>query len=245
MLAALFGDDNKNNTTQLADAGNVIAPAPIAPTQTQKIELAQTATAEPVVAALQIPTGSDRETPPAAALQTDTAKILASAPDPAPPTNQDTSSVPSTSPPGSARANLSKLPFGGVMAPVKNQSQDMAIALSAASPGMRLGHTIYTNRLMNGPHPLPPMLSSGAAAPAQNPNTPVVVPAPTVPVTTSMDLTTSPMNAALAGESPAPTPYKNPLPPELAQDMMLKALSQYRSTAAGPQNAGNAINLIN
>ena len=40
----------------------------------------------------------------------------------------------------------------------------MALALSQGAPSMRMGHMIYTNKLVNGAHPLPPMLTTGAPA---------------------------------------------------------------------------------
>ena len=49
-----------------------------------------------------------------------------------------------------------KLPYGGVMDTSNTiKAQNTAIALSESSHAMRLGNTIYTGHLMNGPHPLP------------------------------------------------------------------------------------------
>jgi hypothetical protein len=153
-------------------------------------------------------------------------------------------------------ANASKQAFGGVMAPPQGniQAQDMAMALAEGAPSMRMGHTIYTNRLMNGPHPLPPMLSSGNA-PAVSSTTPApaYAPPPVLPATSSFT-SSSAMDPSAAAASLLANSGQNQsfaaggmstMPPAFMQDMMFKAVSQYRSVASGPGGNGGSLNLTN
>jgi hypothetical protein len=116
-----------------------------------------------------------------------------------------------------------KLPYGGVMdTGDATKAQNMAIALSEASPGLRIGHTIYTGRLMSGLH--------------QSPQTAF----PTATAATASTATTSQGNA---GSNPQDN-YQ--LPQALLDDISaLKALNQYKSTASAPATLGSTVNTTN
>jgi hypothetical protein len=223
--------------TSNAQASNTLAPNTLTPNAhtsdplpPQSAAVAQVAEAAAAPAAASAPTappspGAGTSTAPAT--PSGTIPLLASA---------------------SGSSPTAKQPFGGVMAPPHQQlnmgDQDMTMALAQGAPSMRLGHTIYTNPLMNGRHPLPPMLSSGNGLPATSGNgiklAPAYAPPPVLPTsfTTSSAASTTPGAAFASGGMSA-------MPPALMQDMMLKALGQYRSIAAGPPSTGGAVNLTN
>jgi len=114
-----------------------------------------------------------------------------------------------------------KLPFGGVI-DMGNavQAQDMAIALSEGSPTMRLGHTIYTNRLLTGAHPAPAPVGPAA--------------------------TTTPSATATSGNANINLQNSQQLPQALLDDIIaLKALNQYKSSASTPTSTGSNIDITN
>jgi len=259
LLAALFGDDKKPDTVQLADATTTAAPVNAAVPAVQKIELAQAVDADPMLAALQIQTKS----PAPAAQQTEDSQTsnTAAAVAPVSTTPQAQENIGAIGPVPSAPAKSFPLKPRTDTASTasKSQDQDLAIALAQGSPGMRMGHTIYTSRLMNGSHPLPPMIApKPATAPtAQAPDAASVVAPPPVlppsippvsnavgpaPFSTSgmMSSDISGLLAAMSG-----VPPKNSSSSDLAQDMMLKALSQYGHVSAAPATPGSMVNLIN
>lgn len=219
LIAALFGPGEKPAEVQVASADSAEAPAPAA----APVETVETAEDK-----------SDAEISAAAAAVTAPAPS-APAP-PAPAAAVADASASGTIPLTAGKAFPLKQPFGGVMAPARTAEQNMAMALSAAAPGMRLGHTIYTSPLMNGPKPL--KLQNSVTAPAAAPaSAPAPSPAPS-PAANAQ----SPAAAQISAQA---LPQHNPLPPELMNDMMLKALSQYRNVAGGQSVPGGVINLTN
>ena len=258
-------DDDKQNPIQLADAASANTSSAAKQSSsnhatTQKIELAQNTT--PAMTAAMAIAGNapsvHSENTPSPALSsiaaipdqtprqenaetsnTETSANPAAPSPPAPPKPDGAS--PSIAPSGtipllaSTGTKSSKQPFGGVMGQPNTQAQDMAIALAQGAPSMKLGHMIYTNPLINGQHPLPPMLST-QKQPIQNAvpgnltaATPASLTSPTAadPMALLNAMSLSGTNGA-TGMSAIPTTQ---LSPELSQDMMLKALSQYRSMA--------------
>jgi hypothetical protein len=136
---------------------------------------------------------------------------------------------------------LNKKAFGGVLATQDDyENQNRIIGLSQSSPGMRLGNTIYTNRLMNGPHPLPiaqPPARQAAAADGKTQTNPVSSGAPSV-------------ISALPDTSPSTTSTsvgsKNALPQNLIDDMiMMKGLKQYQGLAAQQSPIGSRLDVQN
>ena len=301
-IAMLFGpDDEKDKTTQLADAGNTAA-APVAPSailaaasppqndQTmqlanaqnagsipatpsaalaaahagqqnpvrQNIEIAQAAPASPMIAALAVPANTAPtqavagETPALPSPQDLMAQASAAAGTAAPASIPFPPAAPNdmaAEPQGGiSLANAKKTakqPYGGVMAPAlaNSSAQEMALALSQGSPAMRMGNTIYANRLVNGSHPTLPILSSGGAK-ANG----VVAPVPTVPAPVFTPVSASAPPAAGAAQIPTPALSSFPdssLPAGLMQDMMLKAIGQYKGTAALGPGGGPSVNLLN
>jgi len=158
--------------------------------------------------------------------------------------------------------NTTKLPYGGVMAPVQTtQQQNMAMAMASAASGKstRLGNTLYTNRFLNGPRPAPTYAStapasaapaSGVASAASLQTLPGALPATAVPAGVKTVLTTGTMtpvtipvaSANAASASPAITaaastanaaPVDRAIPKELSDDaLIMKALGLYQSVGA-------------
>jgi hypothetical protein len=237
VLASLFGDD-KASDTQMAQAD------PAASKDASTLAALTTQAATPTVqqALLQsIPQpGNSNSTVANAATS-----VASNAVTPAPLTTAD-----STAPLMQAKAfPLNRQAYGGVMAPVNDiESQNRIIALSEGSHAMRLGNTIYTNRLMNGPHPLPvaaPATSTAstdssaattAAAPAAN----AASSTPTTPATTTANTATT----ATTGSSVSS--QHNALPQNLIDDMvMMKALNQYKGVAASSTPLGSSLDVSN
>jgi hypothetical protein len=118
------------------------------------------------------------------------------------------------------------------------QAQNTAIALAQSSHAMRLGHTIYTSRLMNGPHPLP--IANNTATDTGTATTVAV--GATAPVSATTLATAVPTSSDVA----KPAPQSNPLPQNLIDDMvMMKALSQYRGVANGTSTPGSSVDITN
>ncbi len=143
--------------------------------------------------------------------------------------------------------NSSKQPFGGAMvAPVSPMDQqNMAMALSDAShASLRLGDTIYTSRLMNGPHPAP--TSAPVATANTTTATTAAVTAPAAPAPTVTPVSDQAATVAAASDDTKTGPQKNPIPQNLVDDLvMLKALGQYKSTATGPTSTGATVDITN
>lgn len=132
------------------------------------------------------------------------------------------------------------------------ESQNRIISLSEGSHAMRLGHTIYTSPLMNGPKPMPigsvPPVTVQApptqAASVQSPTTAINT-ASTTEITPT-DLS-SPLVANSAAQASILSSTKNtPIPSGLFDDaMILKRLSQYKDFAATPVPNGATLDVSN
>lgn len=223
VLASLFGDDKAEATTQIASA-DAAAKDPVTAT-------ALTAQSAAPALAQTIPNTADQALTLANA-------TTGSAVTPAPLTD-----VASAAPLMQAKAiPLNKQAYGGVLAPTNNiEDQNRIIALSEGSHAMRLGHTIYTNPLMNGPHPLPvaaPPAAPSATATAATTDTAASSPAATAANTAAPSTATSSSTAVA---------QRNPLPQNLIDDMiMMKAIGQYKGVASGSSSQlGSSIDLSN
>jgi len=251
--------DAVNRASTFAQTSGIAEPAPAAPQNPvqQNIEIAQAAQASPMVAALAVPANAPTGNTEAPAMPSPRDLIAqASAAATAGAAVNAVASVPPFPPKditpdpqggislASARKN-SKQPFGGVMAPALPNSgaQEMALALSQGSPAMRMGRTIYANRLVNGSHPTLPILSSGGAA-----KNGVVAPVPTVPAPVFTPVSASDPAPAVPAQISTPALSSFPdssIPAALMQDMMLKAIGQYKGTAALGPAGGPSVNLLN
>jgi hypothetical protein len=186
----------------------------------------QTEVADAAATALPPPVAAASAPAPVTPTVAPTAVIAAApaAPSITPLASVDTSASPLTA----AKAyplTPNRLPYGGVM-DTSNiaRQQDMAIALSEASPtGLRLGHTIYTNGLMAGLHQAPDTHFSPNLAMA--------------PAATS--------NGGTNGNS-NPQQNSGQLPQALLDDISaLKALNSYKSTASRTSTSGSNVDITN
>ncbi len=234
VIATLFGTGDDKAKTQIAQTD------PAKSTDAQA--LAATAAVAPTVAA---PAAATPALTPDQAIAALTAQAA----------QQTQATDASAAPLMQAKAfplDRSKLPYGGVMDPSGSmEAQNTAIALSEGSHAMRLGHTIYTSRLMNGPHPLPvasPPPDAGASAATATATTAPTATAASTPVpapATAADATPA-MSSPVAGDIAKTGPQKNPIPQNLVDDMvMLKALNQYKCVAAGPSSLGASVDVTN
>jgi hypothetical protein len=282
VVAALFGSDDGKNAIQVADAENTVSSSNIdnARLPVQETEPAQIASANPGPVVSQASVNASSPTtqfaaapqsttaPPAilpASVQTAANNAATESDDPTStgiPINTAKSYPLNRQASGSTASPSSVQGVAGA-ANTNIQAQDMAIALSEGAPGMRLGHTIYTSQLVNGPHPLPPMISpaTGIAVSAQaqtSPTAPVIAPPPVVPAVmtpisssgnAAPTVVASPIAAPVTGSLAAlmqSSPQKTPISPDLMQDMMLKAISQYGGVAsASATTPGTVFNLTN
>ena len=137
---------------------------------------------------------------------------------------------------------LSPKAFGGVLATKDDfENQNRIIGLSQGSHGMRLGNTIYTNRMMNGPHPLPvaqPTRETKTADSKQlDPTSSRAVPSVISALPEANSSSTS---------SAAPPRATNALPQNLIDDMvMMRGLSQYQGLAARQSPLGSTLDMRN
>jgi len=256
VLAALFGSDG-DKTTQVAatDAAAPSATASVADTKKSATPVqfasAMAPAAAPVLAAanaLQTATPAAKATAPAALQAT---PLLAGA--------ETANSLKPLPGQGETKwfplKNVPRQNAGIAASPSGMQAQDLAMALSSASPGMKLGHTIYTNKLMNGPHPMP----VGAFPPVpQAPDSTTVsavaaqVASATPPQAARAQAATGAALAAIGGTAnlqsrPVGAQQSQMLAPDLEHEMMLRSLQQYRSIEAG-LNApapGGAVDITN
>lgn len=183
VIAGLFGDDTPTNVTQLASN-----------------ETASTEEAPP----FQQPAAIQSVTPAALASVT-TPEAPAAPPANAPEGMQLVKSFPLTN----AMAG-NKLPYGGVMAPLPNFHDENLKMSIAKATGVRIGNTVYPDRIKSGMRSLPPAIPVAKAAP----------PADTA-ATTGGDITASAQATQTA-----------PIPDGLKDDaLIMKALNAYRSTA--------------
>ena len=164
-----------------------------------------------------------------------------------------------------------KMPFGGVMAPLGSE-RAITAAMTHSAPAPRMGNTIYTGRLMNGPHPLP-VASSAMARVASTPSssalpsiasTATTASAPLAATSTSIPsspvlkdgLVTPVVNTASAetagltqpaAATAAAAPVASSYPTALSADdvLILKAIGQYRSVAEAPSSTGTTVNVVN
>jgi hypothetical protein len=235
VLASLFGDDKSSATTQLAQAN----------TGTSAASAAVTAQAAVASTPQTIPQTADQNLTLASA--TNTAKANSSV------TSAPITTADATTPLMQAKSYpLTKQAYGGVMAPPMNiEDQNRIIALSQGSHAMRLGHTIYTNPLMNGPHPLPvaapadPTTATASAttgtattattAAATTNTAAATIATPSIPATaptaSSSTATLAAQAAAMnnvaatpemaAGSGATMTGKHNPLPQNLIDDMVM------------------------
>ncbi|MGE3623925.1 MAG: hypothetical protein AB7H77_08660 [Bdellovibrionales bacterium] len=240
VIAALFGPDESKATVQLASAENTgaVRATPEAP---KEIDVADSTTAEPKLAALTISSSS-----PPAPLAVPRVPVTTSkdetGPAPKDMPKDRTGVIPDSSPPAEAATEprlpapasvssagiplpaagknaLGKLAFGGIMG--TTPEQEMAVALAQGTPGIRMGNKIYPGQLSRSGG-LKPMLAAGIPGKAPSPS----LPSPTPPLETGFS----------GGMSPIPSGTL--LPSALANNaLMLKALDQYRNIAAGRSGA--------
>jgi hypothetical protein len=273
VVASLFGDDDKSDdqkTGEVQVAQNTISSTSAdtdttvdnaePPSSAAPATLASAATNNPASKNMaNIPVNSSGANAPATPSPTAIAAAISSAVNAASgPTSSAVSAVTDSKNTASSMAGTGMIPlaqakgtlkpFGGAMGQPNAEAQNMAIALSSASPGMRLGHTIYTNPLINGQHPLalaakavPPNTDSSAANNAANSAAPSVA---TSPVPT--------MTAVTATKTTAATPTTGTtantvdgLPKGLLDDIAaLKAINQYKGIGSNtPSSAALGTNL--
>jgi hypothetical protein len=256
VLASLFGADKSD--TQVAQAGAAPTTAttaqPISQTADQNLALAAAVNSAPA----STPANSG---------------AITMAPLPNVPATAATAATTSTAanaaaPLMQAKAfPLTRQAYGGVMAPPMSMAdQNRIIALSQGSHAMRLGNTIYTSPLMNGPHPLPvaaptpsptagdvattsPTSVATASTTTASTNTPTakVASIPTGTATTATDNSLTPAMALKANSNIVSAGQPNALPQNLIDDMvMMKALGQYKGVAAGPSSPiGSSLDVSN
>lgn len=249
VLASLFGDDSKN--TQVADAAKSAGPV-------------ENAAASAEAPSQTIPKTDDQNLILASTTANANAAQILTAPKvtPVEVAKIDSSNAPLLQP---KAFPLNKQAFGGVMAPTANdiESQNRIIALSQGSHAMRLGHTIYTNPLMNGAKPLPVATPQIAATDTDVAKNPV---ASTAAVTPATETGQAPINSiaqiqstsadkmgANAAQAPAlasantAQAQHNPLPQNLIDDMiMMKAISQYKGVASNASSPlGTSLDISN
>jgi hypothetical protein len=156
-----------------------------------------------------------------------------------------------------------KLPYGGVMAPVRSpQEQNMALSLAAATGGIHIGNKTYANRIGNGARSVSSAPSASATAPAQiaanslQPALATPLPAPHATMAETPEpgmpdnmivslLPASPIPAAGPKDVGAANAAETTIPQALSDDVLImKALGLYRSVAerAAAGNAGGTIN---
>jgi hypothetical protein len=199
VFASLFGDDkDQTQTTQLASASTTNAAA--------SVPSLLAAPAAPVTMA-----SSAYTTTPSPTLSSllATQQIASNTATPAATPAASTSTDATTAATGGKAFPLTasnRMPFGGVMDTGNSiEAQNAAIALADGSHAMRIGHTIYTSRLMNGPHPLP--IASTPATPTTTATTATA--AATVPATTNpavaaaLNEANAASVAAITGAAPA------------------------------------------
>ncbi|MER2520025.1 MAG: hypothetical protein ABTQ34_04960 [Bdellovibrionales bacterium] len=114
----------------------------------------------------------------------------------------------------------SKMPYGGVMAPVNGTFPGQALALSGASGTPQMGSTIYTGRF-------------GAAA--SDPSAHLRGSNVSVSANNRSDTVASELSGTSSNSQPSGA--RNPLPQALVDDLVaMRALKQYKSVAAGNRN---------
>lgn len=131
------------------------------------------------------------------------------------------------------------------------ESQNRIISLSEGSHSMRLGHTLYTSPLMNGPKPMP----VGSTTPPPPPQTPVATvppPSPSPVSASSADIETEtvaiPASTVMASSPNTSllSTQKDNVPPALFDDVMiLKRINQYKDFATAPSLSGLALDTMN
>jgi len=152
--------------------------------------------------------------------------------------------------------NVTRQNAGIAASPAGTQAQDLAMALSSASPGMKMGHTIYTNKLMNGPHPMPigafpPIPQEAPASVATAPQAAPATPVTPAPQAARAEAATSAALANLGGTvnipGRAPSVQSPMLAGDVEREMMARSLQQYRSIEAGlnAKAAGGTVDITN
>ncbi len=261
-MAALFGPDGaKEPATQLASARTPTAPTdaglPNIPTQADDAMLAS-ATLPPQnnsAPVEQVSVSENLDPRPAQAPQVQPASSTEIASNDAPAAK----AIPAAAAVAAKSYPINKQQFGGAVNAPDIQAQNMAIALAQSSPTMHMGHTIYTGKYANGPKPLPPMIAPTAVSANQASASPVIAPPPVLPVSdipvssnqgstipaASSNSLSTPMAGTFAAIAGTRAPATQ-LSPELMQDMMLKAISQYGHVASAPMTVpGSMFNLTN
>lgn len=144
--------------------------------------------------------------------------------------------------------NRNKLPYGGVMAPVRTyHEENLAMAVSKAT-GIRVGNTVYPNRITNGARALPPAAPAMQAATAASSGNSAVPPSPSsitaLPAdnATTPPLPSTPMPAGGLNGGAQTTAGNLPLPEALADDpYIMKALGVYQSVAASAAQSSTSV----
>jgi hypothetical protein len=223
IIAALFGPNDAGASTQIASAATTTPPA------------ATTTSPAPAKIAAAPETSA-----PAPVSPPSPSNVVLPAPTVSAATVADITAPSGTIPLALSKTSTLK-PFGGVMAMPNVESQNMAMALSAAAPGMRLGRTIYTGKLMNGPHPLTlapsfvPSSTSSTNSTAGNNG-----------VGATLHVATASAGIPPAGTDGANTTAPYGLPSGLLDDIAaLKAVNQYKNVAGGASPLGTGVNVTN
>ncbi len=228
IIASLFGSDSANPTTQMAQnqpsqvEGNNTQTNPTDPTTTS-VAAAQAAT----LATAPVTSVTSQNA------QTATTVTGLSAPSAIPLPTQKSYAL-----------NTNKQPYGGVIDLSGTRGeQELATTLAANSNGAqvaRIGSTIYTGRFPNHAMPLAPVGASTQSSQTNQSST------SSLPPSASASPTNSQASASSTAQDTDKTgPQRNPLPPELVNDMMLQALSKYKNTALGPTNSGSVLDITN
>lgn len=232
MIAALFGEDKP----AVATANNPVAVADAALANASATALPALQPAPPIFVA-SAPTENNKAAATSNAPPMDNLSATLAAHN-----TLENTSLDSPAPLRQAKAYpLTPKAFGGVMVTKDDfENQNRLIGLSQGSHTMRLGNTIYTNRLMNGPHPLPiaqpapetKTANSKQVDPTASMATPSVISA--LPEVNS----SSASSAALHGT--------NAIPQNLIDDMvMMRGLSQYQGLAARQSPLGSNLDMRN
>jgi hypothetical protein len=106
-----------------------------------------------------------------------------------------------------------KMPYGGAMAPVKSmQEQNMAMALASGPGGVRVGNTLYPNRLVNGVRTLNPAVPTGPAATTAVASATTPAPIANTATSSTSSSSSSDLQSLLATAMAPSTPNATPVP---------------------------------
>ena len=265
VVAALFGSDgDKNGATQIAQADTTATTTAEKVAASDKFfaaadqKAAQIASAAPVIPPVPLLASAAPAIQPAARAPTSQPAALQAAPLLA--SAEDANALKPLPGHGETKwfplKNVTRQNAGIAANPSGMQAQDLAMALSSASPGMKMGHTIYTNKLMNGPHPMPigafpPIPQEAPASVATAPQAAPAAPVTPAPQAARAETATSAALANLGGTvnipGRAPSVQSPVLAGDVEREMMARSLQQYRSIEAGlnAKAAGGTVDTTN